>query len=201
MNARLRQYIVLLLLTCFAGRACANCAVINTIDNLHSVETRLLHNPNSPLFISEIRYLTSQARQLSGSSITEGIGANPMSEKGAALLYFIYYAKKLTLEVSIDEPNTAMRHLQNPQVLENMATVGTYLNSMRCTEAQIASAEKLPIVVSDQIDIDLLVARAFVTAAFSMRNIAIVLVIALCLLVWSYLRQPENTRIRQAKRD
>jgi hypothetical protein len=184
------------LLAWTACAAHANCGVIETLDKLHSVETRLMRNPNSPLFTSDIRYLTNQARQLSGSSITDGIGANPLSDQGSAFLYFIYYAKKLALEVSVDDPATAIRHFQNPEVSENIATVGSYLGEIHCSAAEIESAEDFPVVESDQIDIDLLVARAFVTRAFSMRNVLLTIGLMTALLAVALLRQSKERKQR-----
>ena len=194
MNVILHRWRLACVLIWIASAAHANCGVINTLDKLHAVESRLAHNPTSPLFTSDIRLLTSQARQLSGSSITEGLGANPVSDKGTAFLYFIYYAKKLALEVSVDDPTTAMRHFQSPAVLDNIATVGNYLTDMRCSPAEIARAENFPIVPSDQIDIDLLVARAFVNAHFTLRNVLLVIAIVAALLARALLKQSQKQR-------
>lgn len=194
MNILLHRYRLAILLIWIASMTHANCGVIDTLDKLHSVETRLSHNPNSPLFTSDIRFLTSQARQLSGSSVTEGLGASPISDKGTAFLYFIYYAKKLALEVSVDDPSTAMRHFQNPVVRENITDVGTFLTEMRCSESEIANAESFPIVPSDQIDIDLLVARAYLGSVFTMRNVLIVIAIVAALLSRALLKQSKNQK-------
>jgi hypothetical protein len=199
MNAIIHRWVCASLLIWTASTAHANCGVIDTLDKLHAVEVRLMRNPNSPLFTSEIRYLTHQARQLSGESITEGLGASPVTDKGATFLYFVYYAKKIALEVSVDEPATALRHLLNPTVSENIASVGTYLGDMRCSETEIAEAEVFLIVASDQIDIDFLVARSVITSALGIRSILVVLGIAVALLIWSQLRPTNVSKITRTK--
>ncbi|MCG3266415.1 hypothetical protein [Yoonia sp. I 8.24] len=192
MNAFFHRWMLASVLIWAAFAAHANCGVIDTLDKLHSVETRLMRNPNSPLYSSEIRYLSNQARQLSGASVTDGLQAGPSTDKGAAFLYFIYYAKKLALEVSIDEPATATRILQHPAVSANHTSVGVYLGDMRCSAAEIAGAAPFPIVTSDQIDIEFLVARSVVTSVFTLRHILIAIALSAALLVWLQFRNPHR---------
>lgn len=136
----LRTTIACLIWACITGTAQANCFVINMLDEMHISQQRLILNPNTPSYISEIRRIRRHSEIINDSMLIEAIDAHELSWRGANFLRFTYNARQLVNRISIDEPGTAQRHLQVGGVMRNLENVGAYLDEIRCSAAETQAA-------------------------------------------------------------
>lgn len=190
---RPRNLIFAILTLCCATTVHANCRVIDTLDNMHATEMRLMRDVRSALFMSEIRRLIRQANQLNGTIVLTAIGEPAYSRKGASFIRFINNAKSLSGQVSIDDPDTAARYLSRSSVRNSVFAVGEYLPQMRCSMAEIADAPPLAYIAPDEplIDPELLIEHF--QGALSLRNVIYILSISLVILGAGLLSQSRFT--------
>lgn len=188
-----RNLIFAILTLCWATSVQSNCRVIDTLDNMHATEMRLMRDVRSPLFMSEIRRLIRQANQLNGTIVLTAIGEPAYSQKGASFIRFINNAKSLSGQVSIDDPDTAARYLSRSSVQNSILAVGGYLPQMRCSTAEIADAPPLSYVAPDEpmIDPELLIEH--LKGAVSLTNVIFILSISLVILSAALLSQSSFT--------
>ncbi|WP_133175988.1 hypothetical protein [Yoonia sediminilitoris] len=113
------------------------------IDEMYAAQQRLILNPQTPSYISEIRLIRGHSEKINDSMLIEAIDSHELSRRGATFLRFTFNARRLVNRISIDEPDTAQRHLQVRGVLRNLRNIGDYLNELRCSAAETKAA-KLP---------------------------------------------------------
>ena len=126
------------LLALGAGRsAYADCRVIDQLDQLYALQSRLARGPDTLLFSSDIRQLRRMSRELSGPAILNAVDANGFSRKGRAFSQFLQDTKMLVQKVSLDDAHSAMPHF-SANVRDNLNAIGGYLTDLRCSSEQIA---------------------------------------------------------------
>ena len=151
----------------------ANCKVLDTIDKLHAVQMRLISNPNTPIFHSELRFLRSQSDSLDNGLVLDAVNSNALSSTGASFLRFTRHAKELLDRVSIDDPDTLRRHYANPNVRSNLQSIGSYMGEFRCSPAEIAAAS-MPRAEEEDRD---RILREAVLDLLSLKNFSLLLLI------------------------
>ena len=173
MHLLLKAVYVIALTVFWASTAAGNCRVINTLDNLHAVETRLMNNLHSPLFTSEIQYLKNQTDQITYSVMLNSIETGSFSLKGATFLRFMNNARTLSARVSIDDPTTAAYFFSQRSVQRNIENVGAYLDQMRCTPSEVAAANFIEVDASALQSEKSYIAREHLQNLLTLQNIFI----------------------------
>lgn len=142
---------LLIWLTAFigAGAALANCAVIDGVDRLHAVQTRLARDPNTTFFASDIRFMRNQLATLADRQVLQAVNGNVLTPKGAAFSRFMRNSRAVLEGTSVDDPASVLRHFNNASVRRNLQAVGGYLGELRCTAEQIAVDSASALVSSD----------------------------------------------------
>jgi hypothetical protein len=123
-----------------AAPAIANCRVIHLLDQIQTHQMRLITNPDTPSFQSDIRLVRRYAGMLDDDMILNAIDAFGFSRQGLNTMRYSAYVKDLLNQTSIDDMETARRHYRKPQVLRTIQNMDKYLNDLRCTAAQVAAA-------------------------------------------------------------
>ncbi len=145
-----------LLIFCVTGPLCAlaapaiaNCRVIHLLDQIQTHQMRLITNPNTPSFQSDIRLIRRYAGMLDDDMVLNAIDAFGFSRQGLNTMRYSAYVQDLLNQTSIDDVETARRHYMNPQVLNNIRNMDRYLSELRCTAAEVAAAPKPEAGVED----------------------------------------------------
>ena len=139
-----------LILVLWTASASANCAIIDRLDQLHTLQMRLLQNPNSGLFSSDIRQIRVLSKNFSGTAAAEAVDGNTFVGVGARMAAFVQNTQALLRISSLDDPNSVRRHF-TPAVRRNLTDVGDDLGSLRCdlTEIRADAADALPVIEGD----------------------------------------------------
>ncbi len=130
---------VVICLCSMANMARANCAVIDAVDNLHAVQSRLARDTLSPMYVSDIRFLRAQLSVIADRQVETAVGAGPLTGKGATFARFMRNTRALVQRASIDDSLQVRVFFNNPEVQADLQAVGIFLGDMRCTESQIAA--------------------------------------------------------------
>ncbi|MEL6840473.1 MAG: PilZ domain-containing protein [Pseudomonadota bacterium] len=117
------------------------CVVINGIDLLHGIQTRLARNPDTLLFTDDVRVIRAQISAISDRAALDAVQSNALTIKGNTFLRFLQNTRNLLLKVSMDDPNSVTPHF-TAGVRRNLSNVETYLVELRCSADEIAAAEE-----------------------------------------------------------
>ena len=121
--------------------AAANCRVIHMLDEMHIAQQRLVQNPQTPSFMSDIRLLRRNNDSLSDQMILDSIGRFALSPQGVNTLHYTDMIDELLNQTSIDDPDTASRHFQDQRVLQGMDRMDGYLEDLRCSPSEVAASQ------------------------------------------------------------
>ena len=69
-----------------AGRLHADCMVIDKIDRLYTIQSRLARDPDTGLFATDIRLLRVTMHSLSPASALEAVDGNALFGRGADIM-------------------------------------------------------------------------------------------------------------------
>ncbi|MDX8352228.1 hypothetical protein [Cognatiyoonia sp. IB215182] len=130
------------------------CLVIADIDRLHDIQTRLARNPDSVMFVDDIRMLRKTVSDISDRAALEAVESNTLAIKGNTFTRFLQNTRALLELASLDDPNSVAPHFTS-RVRTNLANVRSYLVDLRCTAEEIAAAEDAAAVaITDTSDDD-----------------------------------------------
>ena len=117
--------------------ALADCAVIDQLDKLHTIQTRLARDPDTALFATDIRQLRTISAGISDRATLDAVAGNRFTAHGAAFVRFLQNTRSLLQISSLDDPLSVRPHFDR-QARENLAVIGDSLITLRCNETQIA---------------------------------------------------------------
>jgi hypothetical protein len=138
MGRRLGLLISLILSNLAVGSALhANCILIDTLDKLQIIQTRLARNPDTALFSSDIRQLRAMRATIGDRETLDAVDGNRFTGKGAAFIRFLQNTQDLLQGASLDDPHS-VRHHFTTRNRANLAAIRSHLNDLRCTTDQIA---------------------------------------------------------------
>lgn len=129
--------VVVLILLGFSRQATANCTVIDQLDKLYVLQTRLANNPATALFRDDIRQLRTISQLVSDQDTLRAVEGNSFVGKGASFVQFLQNTQRLLQGASLDDPFSVQGHF-NGAARQNLRSIGGYLNDLRCTDTQIA---------------------------------------------------------------
>ncbi len=118
----------------------ANCAVIDQLDKLHTIQARLANTPDTGLFMTDIRQLRAIMGDLSNRDALDAVEGNAIAGRGAQVVRFLTNTQDLLSSVSLDEPNRVRVHFTN-RVRRNMDQISDHLTDLRCTRDQVNIAQ------------------------------------------------------------
>ena len=116
------------------------CLVIDGLDIMHAIQTRLARNPDTILFADDIRVLRAKIGSISDRAALEAIQSNSLAIKGNTFLRFLQNTRALLQKVSMDDPDSITPHFNTP-VRRNLSNISRHLVNLRCPEDEIAAAE------------------------------------------------------------
>ena len=207
----MRHYILMITFTLvllgFSRFAHANCMMIDQIDQLHILQTRLTNNPDTSLFPYDIRQLRTISNKISNREALEAVAGNAIMGKGASFVRFLQNTQNLLQGASLDDPYSVQSHFTRA-ARKNLQDISGYLTDLRCTDTQItidqARAAADPIRVnSDAEDLEQVAQtlREVIVEVFQWRTFLIVLILAIIASVATPLIQHWLIRrLRRAKR-
>jgi len=120
----------------FSRPAHANCMIIDQLDKLHILQTRLANNPDTALFRFDIRQLRTISSTISNRSTLEAVTGNAIMGKGASFVRFLQNTQNLLQGSSLDDPYSVRSHFTRA-ARQNLQDIGGYLTDLRCTDTQI----------------------------------------------------------------
>lgn len=118
-----------------------DCLMIDRLDTLHAVQTRLSRNHNQFMFRTDIRLIRAEFSQLSESSALTAVDSNRLSSKGSAFVSFLRNTGTLLQRVSLDDPDSIQPHFTQ-SARSNLAAVGRHLATVRCEGATVRQARQ-----------------------------------------------------------
>jgi len=122
-----------------SGPAFANCMVIDQLDKLYVLQSRMMNNPATGLFATDMRQLRTISSSLSDGSVLNAVGGNSFLGKGARFVGFVADTRTLLQSVSLDDPNSVRPHFTAAR-RARLSAVGSDLNPLRCTRADVTAA-------------------------------------------------------------
>lgn len=128
------------LLICLLGwgqQMHANCLVIDQLDKLHAIQSRLARNPDTGLFSTDIRQLRAIRRELSNRGTLDAVDGNSFTGPGADFMRFLQNTQSLLQSASLDDPNSVRQHF-NQSARDNLRRIRGHLTGLRCNDDQIA---------------------------------------------------------------
>lgn len=187
--------------------AMADCAVIDQLDKLYLLQSRLAANPDTALFRDDIRQLRAISSSLSERTAMQAVDGNTLVGKGADVVRFLRQTQSLLQRVSMDDPFSVQPHF-TPIARRTLTQMADHLRELRCTDEQIviAQAEAAEDPIRGNSDAEDLeeVSQAisqFAEDIVAPRNlIASVSVIALGVIARPFLQRWMMMRRRRAKR-
>ncbi len=120
-----------------AAPARANCMVIDQIDKLHAIQTRLARDPDTGLFPTDIRQLRTIMRTLSNRAALDAVDGNALVGRGAEIVRFLQKTQQLLEGASLDDPQSVRPHFR-ATTTRNLDRVGDHLHDLRCTSDQVS---------------------------------------------------------------
>ena len=120
-----------------AGSARANCMVIDRIDKLHAIQSRLARGPDTGLFATDIRQLRAIMRGLSNRAALDAVDGNVIAGRGADILRMLRQTQQMLVGASLDDPATVQNHF-TADVRRTLSKVGDHLHDLRCTSEQVS---------------------------------------------------------------
>jgi hypothetical protein len=118
----------------------ADCRIIDQLDKLFILQTRLAANPNTALFGNDIRQLRAISSSLSERAALQAIDGNTLLGKGAEVVRFLRNTRLLLDGASLDDPSSVLSHYTRGN-RNNLAQIGDHLHDLRCTDEQISVAQ------------------------------------------------------------
>ncbi|SFS07900.1 PilZ domain-containing protein [Yoonia litorea] len=120
-----------------APKAVADCAIIDQLDKLHTIQTRLAANPDTGLFATDIRQLRAMTHRLTPSEVQTAVGGSTLAGRGADVRRFLAQTRTMLTGVSLDDPNSVRRYFDSA-ARRTLGKMETHLRDLRCTDAQIS---------------------------------------------------------------
>ena len=196
-----------LILLGFSRPAHADCMILDQIDQLHVLQTRLANNPDTALFRYDIRQLRTISSTISNRETLEAVAGNAIMGKGASFVRFLENTQNLLQGTSLDDPLSVQPHFTRA-ARQNLQDIGGYLTDLRCTDTQIAvdqaRAAADPIRGnSDAEDLEEVaeVIREVIQEVFQWRTLLIVIVLAIIVsTAFPLIQRWLILRLRRAKR-
>ncbi|MEO0905217.1 MAG: PilZ domain-containing protein [Pseudomonadota bacterium] len=115
----------------------ADCALIDRIDQLHTIQLRLARDPDTALFATDIRQLRSASAGISNRDAVSAVDGNSFTGHGADVVRFLANTQQLLQSVSLDDPQSVRPHFDR-ETRENLSEIGAHLTDLRCNAEQIA---------------------------------------------------------------
>ena len=115
----------------------ANCLLIDELDKLHIIQSRLANDPATGLFATDIRQLRVISSGISNRAAVDAVEGNSFTGHGADVVRFLQETQLLLQRASLDDPQSVRGHF-NRETRANLARVGTHLTDLRCRSDQIA---------------------------------------------------------------
>lgn len=187
--------------------AYANCLVIDQLDKLQILQTRLARDPDTGLFSNDIRQLRAISAQLSNRDTLDAVDGNSFTGHGADFIRFLQNTKDLLQGASLYDPQSVRPHFTR-SVRNNLGQVRDHLTGMRCNETQIsvesaAASEGTSGGDSDAEDLADVAENlsALAEEVFQLRSLVILLAIGLGIsIITPIIRRWLILRQRRAKR-
>ncbi len=131
-------FAISLLLVCCGGTraAFADCLIIDQLDQMHGLQTRLARNPSTVLFTDDIRQLRSMSSGLNNRDTLAAVNGNAFTGKGATFIRFLQNTQALLQSTSMDDPYSVRPHF-TPAVRQNLENIRVHLPDLRCKVEQI----------------------------------------------------------------
>ncbi len=130
--------ITLAMNTIWVGQpAQADCLVIDQLDKLHTLQSRLARDPDTALFANDIRQLRVISRSLANGDAVGAVDGNSFTGPGADIVRFLENTKTLLQRASLHDPQSVRPHFTR-SVRNNLQEVATHLTALRCNDTQIA---------------------------------------------------------------
>lgn len=117
--------------------AYADCAMIDRLDRLYTIQSRLMRDPDTSLYVTDIRHLRWISAEIRDRDVLEAIGGNRLTGRGADFMRFLRDTEALLQRASLDDPQS-IRPNRTTGTLATLAIIGDHLNDLRCTALQIA---------------------------------------------------------------
>jgi len=138
----MRRHILLMLgivavLMMPARHALADCVIIEQIDTIHTLQLRLMRDPSSALFSSDLRQLRQLSGQISDRDALSAVDGNTLAGRGPSFVRFLDNTRVLLQRASMDDPFSVRPHFDR-SVRRNLDTIATHLTELRCSAEQIA---------------------------------------------------------------
>ncbi len=133
-----------------AQSASQACLIVNGLDTLHGIQTRLSRNPDTILFADDVRVLRATVSNISNRAALDAIQSNTLAIKGNTFLRFLQNTRDLLQAVSLDDPNRITPHFTR-QVRTNLENVENYLVDLRCTDDEISAAKEAALEIAQDI--------------------------------------------------
>ena len=120
-----------------ADRLHANCMVIDNINRLYTIQSRLARDPDTGLFETDLRLLRVTLRSLNSTAALEAVDGSALFERGADIVRMLEQTQALLDSASLDDPDSVRPHFQG-SARRTLAAVGDHLHDLRCTSEQIS---------------------------------------------------------------
>ena len=120
--------------------ALADCAVIDQLDKLYILQSRLASNPDTVFFQNDIRQLRTISSRLSERTAMQAVDGNTLVGKGADVVRFLRQTQSLLQRASMDDPLSVKPHF-TPITRNTLIKISDHLNDLRCTDDQIEIAQ------------------------------------------------------------
>lgn len=118
-----------------ATETLADCAVIDQLDRLHSLQAQFAINPSATVYPSDLRFLRNQSQSLSERQMLDAIGAPGFSAQGASFSRFLRDTKRITQIMARGDLEKFERHYSSATVREAIQSVGRFLPDLICHSA------------------------------------------------------------------
>jgi hypothetical protein len=191
----------------FSQQAHADCAIIDQLDKLYILQTRLANNPDTALFRDDIRQLRMISQNISNQDAVRAVDGNAIIGKGAGFVQFLENTQSLLRGTSLDDPFSVQSHFTR-SARQNLQNIGGYLTDLRCTDTQIAldRAQRAADPTRSNSDAEDLqevaeVLKQLMAEIFRWRTLVIVVVLSItCAVAIPQIRRWVLIRRRRAKR-
>lgn len=120
-----------------SGARAQNCIVINQLDSMYWVQKRLMRDPASALFTSDILHLRQLSDSISQTQVVEAVGGTSFAGNWRVFRRFLQDTRDLLAQTSLGDPFSTRSHF-DARVVATLAEVERRLLPLRCTEEQTA---------------------------------------------------------------